>query len=59
MLQLENALDNLRTGAGPPMNLHIGVVILRYDRLLLGEITDTLEHEITAATGDLHVELLT
>jgi len=41
------------------MDLHIGRVILRYDCLLLREITDTLEHEIGARGCDLDIQLLT
>ena len=40
------------------MNLHIRVVILRYDGLLLSEIAHALENEVRAAARDLHVQLL-
>jgi len=40
------------------MDLHIGSGILRYDSLLLREIAHTLEHEIRAAAGNLHIQLL-
>ena len=59
MLQLEDALNNLRGTATELVDLHVGVILLRDDSLLLREITHTLEDEVGAAARDLHVKLLT
>lgn len=59
MLQLEDALNNLRNSPSRLVHLHIGVIILRNDRLLLRKIAHALEDKVRAATRDLHIEFLT
>ena len=58
MLQLKDALDNLSSTCPEFMNLHIGVILLRYDGLLLSEIAHTLEDEVGPAARDLDIQLL-
>ena len=58
MLELKDALHNLRRAIAEFMNLHVGVILLRNDGLLLREIAHTLEDEIRARRGNLNVQLL-